>query len=232
MRLLALLTIFVTSASFAAAGPPVSKEPAPVVLELFTSQGCSSCPPADALIEQLSVDPRLVVMTRPVTYWDRLGWKDTLAREENTALQRAYAARGGEGAGVYTPQVMVQGRYGVVGSDRAKVNALIAKARPNNGPAIAVRPGVIALAGGTGPAEVSIIALKSSVVVRIGRGENSNRTVRYSNVVQSERRLGRWTGGTQTFAVPAGAIKSAGADRYAVIVQQPNHGAILAARYL
>jgi hypothetical protein len=232
MRVVPMLTIFVASAGIAATGPSAPKANAPVVLELFTSQGCSSCPPADALVEQLSADPRLVVITRPVTYWDRLGWKDTLAREENTILQRSYAERGGEGAGVYTPQIMVQGRYGVVGSDRTKITGLVARARLANGPAIAVRPGVIALAGGTGPADVRIVALKSSAVVRIGRGENSNRTVRYSNVYQSERRLGRWTGGTQTFALPADAIKVPGADRYAVIVQQAGNGAILAARYL
>ena len=82
----------------------------PVLLELFTSQGCSSCPPADRLAERLTKEPGLLVISRPVTYWDRLGWKDTLAREENTQLQRAYAARGLAGEnGVFTPQIVIDG---------------------------------------------------------------------------------------------------------------------------
>ena len=107
---------------------PVTRTPAlaakdePVLLELFTSQGCSSCPPADALAEKLATDPSLVVIARPVTYWDRLGWKDTLAPEVNTALQQAYARRGLAGQnGVYTPQLVVDGRRDPAG---AEVHAL------------------------------------------------------------------------------------------------------------
>ena len=77
---------------------PAPKIATPVAVELFTSQGCSSCPPADALVERLAKEPNTIILTRPVTYWDRLGWKDTLAREANTQLQQAYARRGGRGA--------------------------------------------------------------------------------------------------------------------------------------
>ena len=109
----------------AAAAP--STEP-PVVIELFTSQGCSSCPPADRLLATLARDPGVIAVSRPVTYWDRLGWKDTLAREENTRRQYAYAARFRRD-GVYTPQAVVDGRYQTVGSDREALVALLATAR-------------------------------------------------------------------------------------------------------
>jgi hypothetical protein len=199
------------------------------VVELFTSQGCSSCPPADAFVEELARNPDVVAITRPVTYWDRLGWKDTLAKPENTERQKAYAARGGEGSGVYTPQTMVQGEYGAVGSNRGTVQSQIAKARKSASVAIALRPGLIAVAGTGASAEVRVIGLRSSSVVRIGRGENGGRVVRYSNVYVGEKSLGRWNGTPQTFKLPA--LNMAGADRYGVIVQSGN-GPILAGRYI
>src|SRR3546814_2316327 len=108
---------------------PLRADDAPAALiELFTSQGCSSCPPADALFAKLAKDPGIVAISRPVTYWDRLGWKDTLARPENTALQRAYAARNIAGAGVYTPQAVVQGGAGTVGSREGEIRTLAAQA--------------------------------------------------------------------------------------------------------
>jgi hypothetical protein len=201
----------------------------PVIVELFTSQGCSSCPPADAFVEELSHDPDVIALTRPVTYWDRLGWKDSLAREENTALQRAYAARGGVGAGVYTPQTMVQGALGAVGSDRNLVRRQLATARKSIRAAIAIRPGLFAVAGDGGPADVKLVALKSSRVVRIGRGENGGRVVRYSNIVVAETLVGRWNGRAQSFPMPTRDV--AGADRYAIIVQDGT-GPIIAGRML
>ena len=95
----------------------------PVVLELFTSQGCSSCPPADRLAGILARDPSLLVITRPVTYWDRLGWKDTLARAENTDLQRAYSRRISTGQGVYTPQIVVNEGSSFRGTLAARLQA-------------------------------------------------------------------------------------------------------------
>jgi hypothetical protein len=205
----------------------------PVLVELFTSQGCSSCPPADAFAEVLARDPQVVMITRPVTYWDRLGWKDTLGREENSELQRLYAGRGKAGAGVYTPQMVVNGGDAAVGSDRKEVLRQVRDAYSANAPAIAVRPGVVAVSGASGDeAEVTLVALKSATVVRIGRGENGGRTIRYSNVWLGETRLGRWTGGTRTFPVPAAATGIGGADRYAVVIQQPKSGRVLSARYL
>jgi hypothetical protein len=221
--------LVLSSAAFTQSPSPQPTASQPVVLELFTSQGCSSCPPADAFVETLARNPDVVAITRPVTYWDRLGWKDTLARPENTDRQRAYAERGGEGAGVYTPQTMVQGQYGAVGSDRAVVQSQISKARQSLSVAIALRPGLVAVAGKGAGGDVRVIGLRSSSAVRIGKGENGGRVVRYSNVYVGEKLLGRWQGGPQTFALPA--LNIAGADRYAVIVQSGT-GPILAGRYL
>jgi hypothetical protein len=231
MRLVLALAGTIAILGVGASAPSATVADVPIVVELFTSQGCSSCPPADALVESLAKEPGIVAISRPVTYWDRLGWKDTLAREENTDLQRAYAAKGGAGAGVYTPQIMVQGRYGTVGSNQTEIRAFVRKAQQSAQAAVAVNGSVIAISG-KGAGGVTLVALQSSVPVRIGRGENSSRTIRYTNVVKAERRIGRWAGGTQTFTLPAGALNVAGADRYAVIVQVPGAGPVLAGHYL
>jgi hypothetical protein len=219
-------------------GPSVPTGATPVAVELFTSQGCSSCPPADALFERLVREPNVIPITRPVTYWDRLGWKDTLAREANTNLQRAYAAKGGEGAGVYTPQAVVQGGSGVVGSSEAKLRSLIAAEKRIAGPDIsAVRAvdggrSLKIAGGGRVNATVTLLALKSSVTVRIGNGENGGRNVRYTNVFIGEQVVGRWTGGDASLSIPGSAMNVDGADRYVVIIRTGLAGKILAARYI
>ncbi|WP_025292733.1 DUF1223 domain-containing protein [Sphingomonas sanxanigenens] len=205
----------------------------PVVVELFTSQGCSSCPPADALLAALAREPGVVAITRPVTYWDRLGWKDTLAREENTTLQRAYAARGGTGAGVYTPQAVVQGGAAMVGSRGQQLRQTIAAARRVPQPAIAAsRTGVVVDGSTARPVSVRLLALTEAADVAIGTGENGGRRVRYTNVVRGEKVLGEWRGGKVRFALPARALAVPGADRYAVILREGAAGPILGGRFL
>lgn len=204
----------------------------PVVVELFTSQGCSSCPPADEVLEKLARDPSLVAIARPVTYWDRLGWKDTLALQQNTDLQRAYSENGLIGAGVYTPQLVVQGGEGAVGSNQGAVRRLIARAKAKPGPQLSVGGGSVTVAGNKGSGTVTLVAVKSSVNVTIGSGENGGRQVRYVNVVRAERSLGRWNGGTQKFNIAPELLKTPGADRYAVIVQNGQAGPILTGRWL
>jgi hypothetical protein len=222
----------------ASAGPPAPTRATPVAVELFTSQGCSSCPPADALFERLVSEPNVIPITRPVTYWDRLGWKDTLAREANTNLQRAYAAKGGEGAGVYTPQAVVQGGSGVVGSSEAKLRGLIAAEKRIAGLDIsAVRAAdggrSLRISGGSKEnATVTLLALKSSVTVRIGKGENGGRNVRYTNVFVGEQLVGRWIGGQASLSIAGSAMNVDGADRYVVIIRTGTAGKILAARYI
>ena len=211
--------------------------PNPVVIELFTSQGCSSCPPADMLAKRLAKDDSLLVMTRPVTYWDRLGWKDTLARPENTALQRAYANKGNAGSGVYTPQIVVNGGDGAVGSRENDIRTLVRQAR-RVGPSISTE-----LAGdGTVSvtidgrshhmAAISLVALSSAETVRIGRGENGGRTLSYTNVVKDERNIGSWRGEPMSLTVPQEQLRVAGADKYAIVLRRPGAGRIIGAKLL
>lgn len=219
--------------------PPVAAKGEPVLVELFTSQGCSSCPPADALAEKLAADRGLVVIARPVTYWDRLGWKDTLAREENTTLQRDYARRGLAGQnGVYTPQMVVDGAYGAVGSRAADVASGVKRYGAKSDATIRIAP---AEAGGysvnlegtaAGKAELVLIAVTRKVAVAIGTGENGGRRVTYTNVVRAERKLGEWSGGKGGIALAASQLKVAGADRYAIVLRQPGGGKVLAARWI
>lgn len=209
----------------------------PVVIELFTSQGCSSCPPADLLARRLAKDDSLLVITRPVTYWDRLGWKDTLAREENTRLQRAYAEKGNDGSGVYTPQMVVNGGGGAVGSRENDIRSLVRRA-DRSGPLItAVRDAsgemMVTISGKSDYlASVSLIALSSAETVRVGRGENGGRTMHYVNVVKAERNLGSWRGKPLRLALSAEDLNISGADRYAIMVQRPGAGPIVAAKLL
>ncbi|MCH4891598.1 MULTISPECIES: DUF1223 domain-containing protein [unclassified Sphingomonas] len=218
--------------------PPAGNPAMPVAVELFTSQGCSSCPPADHVQAILAADPSVVAITRPVTYWDRLGWKDTLAREENTNLQRAYAGRKIPGAGVYTPQSVVQGRSGVVGGRGDKIKQMIIEASKQPQPAIAIQR------AGNGPTQVTIngkparearvtlVALRRQVDVNIANGENGGRKIRYSNVFTGERELARWKGGEQRITIMPEQRAVRGADRYALVVREGTTGPILAARYL
>lgn len=208
----------------------------PVVAELFTSQGCSSCPPADAVAARLARDPAILVISRPVTYWDRLGWKDSLGRDENTRLQRQYGDRAFAGANIYTPQLVIDGTTQSVGSQEAKARDLIARAS-----AARVQRGISVRVSGAGDgarsveldgkpgagAEVMLIALSSRETVKIGRGENGGRQVSYTNVVIGERSLGAWASGTKSFTVPAAQLATPGADRYVVVVRRGAGGAII-----
>jgi hypothetical protein len=211
----------------------------PVVVELFTSQGCSSCPPADRVARKLAAEPGTVVISRPVTYWDRLGWKDTLASPQNTELQQSYALRGLAGnSGVYTPQAVVDGRTGVVGSDGPALRRLIADARREAKPKITLEPGkdttrVVRIAGvTTARAQLSVIGFASRATVGVGSGENGGQRIVYSNVFKGEKSLGTWNGGTASFSLPATARTIPGADHYALILRKGKAGPILAARMI
>lgn len=206
--------------------------PRTVAVELFTSQGCSSCPPADAVLERVAREPHVVVMSRPVTYWDRLGWPDTFGRPENDALQRGYVTRLGAQSN-YTPQAVVQGRSELVGSNEPALRSHIARAAEQQGVELTLRGGAVSVRGPEGPpAEVRLVALRSSADVEIRRGENRNRTVRYTNVVIEDEVIGHWRGGTAVISLPTGSMRVANADRYALLVQQAGAGPILAAAYV
>jgi hypothetical protein len=199
------------------------------VIELFTSQGCSSCPSADKLAAELARDPSLIVMTLPIDYWDYLGWKDTLAKPRHTARQRGYAHNRGDRE-VYTPQVVVNGKAHVLGSDKAAIERALEKTREKNKAILSV-PVQLTLAGDkltvTLPArtsnpvnsEVWLCAFSRAVPVEIGKGENRGRTVIYANVVRRWVKLGDWDGAARTFSVPTSDVSADGIDGVAVMVQ-------------
>jgi hypothetical protein len=206
----------------------VAASPAPkVVIELFTSQGCSSCPPADELLGELARRPEIVALTLPVDYWDYLGWKDTLAQPAFTARQRAYASARNDKQ-VYTPQVVVNGVKPIVGSDRGKIEGLVAK-WVNDGSlpapvsieetASIVTVEVGSSAGAAVSAEVWLLPVAKAREVAIGRGENKGRTVTYSNVVRAIVKLGDWSGQPARFEVPRASARLGDAETYVVLVQ-------------
>ena len=217
--------------------PPAAQTQMPAVVELFTSQSCSSCPPADALAEELALRDDVVVISRPVTYWNRIGWIDTLSDERHTELQRAYARRGLAGRnGVYTPQIVVDGRDGVVGSRAGDVSTLVSQALERERPVIDISDDAITITGGAAHrAVLSVVAVDASETVAIGSGENRNRTVTYTNTWLGEAELGEWGGGTAIFAVPEELPEADEADRHALILREESAdgaGAILAGRWL
>ena len=200
----------------------------PVVVELYTSQGCSSCPPADALLAKLSSQPHVLALSFGVTYWDRLGWKDTFARPEYTVRQRAYAAAMG-GRSVYTPQMVVNGSAEAIGSRRGEVETLIAAARRQPaGVDVRLEADRVTIGAGTParPADVWLVRYDPRTVkVPIGRGENGGRTLPHKNVVHSLAHLGRWTGAPSSHPLPPAPPGLASA----VLVQLTDGGPILAA---
>lgn len=196
------------------------------VIELFTSQGCSSCPPADKLLGELKNNPDLIAVSLPIHYWDYLGWKDTLADPRHTARQRAYSVTRGDRE-VYTPQVVVNGAAQALGSDRAAIEQAIAAAR-SQGAALSapldirIADGEVSVTAGeskSGGGEVWLWGLASAVPVAIRRGENNGRTVTYANVVRRWLKLGDWSGEARRWSVPLADIKADQVDAVAVIVQ-------------
>jgi len=210
------------------AHPSAGAEPR-AVIELFTSQGCSSCPTADRLLSELRKDPSLITLSLPIDYWDYLGWKDTLATPGHTARQRAYSQVRGDRE-IYTPQVVVNGVVQAVGNDRAQIEHAIVQSRNSTTPLsvpvhVAVTDERVTatlpkhLGGEAAGGEVWLCALSQSVSVGIARGENRGHTITYTNVVRRWIKLGTWSGKSETFTVPVDAIRSDGIDAVAVILQ-------------
>jgi hypothetical protein len=218
------------------------------VVELFTSQGCSSCPAADKLLGELAGDPSLIAVSVPIDYWDYLGWKDTLANPAHSARQRAYARARGDRQ-VYTPQIVVNGSTHVLGSDRAAVERAITVTDRNV--AVMSVPVLLSVGGSTlnikvaagkehVGGEVWLCPLTQAVAVDIGRGENHGRTVTYHNVVRRWLKLGDYTGTDAVWNVPIVDIlgddtDGAAVDGAAVLIQQGSRdkpGAILGAAFV
>jgi hypothetical protein len=208
---------------------PAHAEPRAVV-ELFTSQGCSSCPPADRIIGELAKDPSIIALSMPIDYWDYLGWKDTLADARFSARQKAYSLVRGDRE-VYTPQVVVNGSAHVVGSDRAGIEEAIGDTKKGSG--VMTVPVAMTIAGkqihvsvaaasnyrDAVHGEVWICSVSKAVPIAIGRGENRGREVTYHNVVRNLLKVGDWNGSPGNWTVPLEDISREGVDGAVVYVQ-------------
>lgn len=205
----------------------------PVLVELFTSQGCSSCPPADRLLAELAEQPHVIALSLHVDYWDYLGWKDEFGSARHTERQRAYALRADERM-IYTPQIVIEGQDRMVGSRADAVRQAISRRSRMSEDAelaLSVENGrLIArlspVGGGATGATVTMAWLSAAEEVRITSGENSGRTALYRNVVRGWETLGEWDGGEATFTAAAPAE----ADALVVMVQDGEGGAILCSR--
>ena len=226
-----LKVLAATLVTWAAAAGAV--EPSPVVLELFTSQSCSSCPPADALLGRLreSEGAAVLPLSLHVDYWDRIGWRDRYSSPAVTARQYAYAQTLGQD-GVYTPELVVDGAEGVVGSDAGAVRAAIERARQERAsrPAVALsasRQGgrvIVDVGEGSGRGRLLLVGYDDRHVTAVPSGENAGRTLIEFNVVRAMVPLGNWTGGPARFQAepPSG-------ERTAVLLQAEDGRVLTAA---
>ena len=227
-RLLWIAWFAASAPAPAAAAPPV-----PVVVELFTSQGCSSCPPADALLGELARKPNIVALAYHVDYWDDLGWKDPFAIPAAVERQRGYVRRLSK-SGAFTPHAVVSGDTSFIGSNRVSMQEAIAQPRD----ALAI---VLTRAGETlrislpepwkEPMDVHVVSYLREATTRIGRGENARRSLQEFNIVRSFRRVGRWNGKPQEMQVALASLPR-DATAVAVLLQRPGQGAIAGAATL
>jgi hypothetical protein len=222
------LKAILAALAFAVFLQPALAEPPRAVVELFTSQGCSSCPPADELLVEYSRQPDIVALSMPVNYWDYLGWKDTLAHVAFTERQKAYA-HSRKDRQVFTPQMIVNGKKSCIGSDRTQIENAIQytskgrKTLPVN-IALSEQNGTVTIAVEETPdttqrlAEVWVLPVLKSQTVPIERGENRGKTITYANVVRGLNLVGEWRGGSARFEVPLDTARKGG-DAYVVLLQ-------------
>lgn len=201
----------------------------PVVVELFQSQGCSSCPPANANVNAIADRPDVLALSFAVTYWDQLGWTDVFGSPRWTARQWDYARKSGRPQ-VATPQVIVNGGTAIVGSNRQQLDATIAKAGPpRGGPALAAVGTTLHVAAGKSGAPSSVWLVRYDPRVRnvpIREGENGGRTLPHRDIVRELVKLGTWSGSAASFVIPASGEAGLAS---AVLVQRGAGGPITAA---
>ena len=204
----------------------------PVVMELFTSQGCASCPPADALMHKLAARSDVIALSLHVDYWDYIGWKDEFASPKNTARQKGYAQAGGRRS-IYTPQMIIGGVDSVVGANPMDVADLIAKhsAQASDVALKIARAGdkvqIAATARRAGKFEIMLVRFSAARTTAIKRGENAGKTLTYVNVVSDFQTIADWDG-----RAPLQMVAQAGKGPVAIFVQRKGHGAIEAAARL
>lgn len=211
------------------------------VIELFTSQGCPKSPPADVILRQLSKRPDIVALTLPVSYWDYLGWKDTLALKANYKRQHAYAEARGDHE-IYTPQMIMGGRIHVIGSLKDKVYAALerVKAEPNSmqvGLSLAKKDDVVVVSanaaapdGKPHEATLWVAFYTSTIKVNVSKGENKGQRLIYTNVVRKMFPVGPWKGDAVSYRVPI--PHNASIDGSAVLLQNDKTKEMLGAELI
>ncbi len=218
------------------------------VVELFTSQGCASCPPADALLGEIAKDPDVIAITLAVDYWDYIGWKDTLAKHGHSMRQRAYAEQRGDRM-IYTPQMVIDGFVPAKGSDKAAVIKAMVRAKDvaqvlsvpvtlsRKGDELVVEVAALARHAESPAfvADIWVCPVIRTHEVAISRGENAGKTITYTNIVRGWVKLGPWKGEAATYSVPIARVTPDGEDTVVVMVQsgtQTAPGPILGAARL
>lgn len=221
------LAILAALATLTMAGAATAQERKVNVVELFTSQGCSSCPPANANLIKLRGRQDVLALSYSVTYWDRLGWKDVFGQEKFTERQVTYEQPLGE-RGPFTPQMVINGSDSLVGNRMQDVEAALEQASPGVAPGISI--GAAEISVGDGPSEpgadVWVAFYEPGVIeTAVKRGENSGHTLPHTNVVRDLIKVGVWNGSAAVFPLP----DTRKGLKTAVLVQRPNGGPILSA---
>jgi hypothetical protein len=243
---LTALTATARAEDAAATPAPPSAEgqatPIRAVIELFTSQGCSSCPPADTLLQTYAHDSSIVALTLPVDYWDYLGWKDTFASPRNSERQRSYAKARGDGA-IYTPQAVVNGMVHVNGAQKAEIdNAVEMTSKDVTTQRVPVKfwqeRNTLNIATGAAEpgkpvheATVWLGVVQTSGKVDIKTGENSGHSLVYTNIVRDLTPIGLWKGEPLMIQIPRGAVMLAETQKSVVLIQEGRAGPIIGAAW-
>lgn len=208
------------------------------VIELFTSQGCAACPPADAVLKALATDPSLIALSLPVDYWNYLGWKDTFGSPRNSERQRNYARARGDGS-IFTPQAVVNGVMPVNGSSRPSIEQALAMTSDKAGPQhipVLFRQQSNTLnfsLGGEEPghsrreATIWLGVVQSTGDVEIKEGENEGKKLTYTNIVRELTPIGIWKGQPMEIQLPRAALMQAEVQKIVVLLQEGRSGAII-----
>lgn len=224
----AILSIFASLAILS----PLHAASSTKVFELFTSQGCSSCPPADRIAASLADNPDILVLSYHVDYWNYLGWKDPYSSEASTQRQRDYAAAWNTRR-IYTPQAIIQGKHDIVGSNRRAIQTqlnndtsqdwLTLSVKKSNGTLYYTLP-----ESSVKEAEIWLVTFDKNTKNAVPRGENSGKTLLHRNSVTHIQTLGKWNGSERSTTIELPNRS----DGIAILIQQPNHGAMLGAGWI
>lgn len=200
----------------------------PIVVELYQSQGCSSCPPANAAVNAVANQPGIIALSFAVTYWDRLGWKDVFADQSYTQRQYDYA-HALRNPNVYTPQIVINGKTALTGIRRGELATALDKAKPiAGGPAVDILPDAIRIGAGTGSANIWLVSYDPRIQnVAVRSGENGGQTLPHKNIVRSLVKLGEWSGTSIRVKRPSAVQKGL---KNVILVQRKGAGPIITAK--